>query len=105
MNKYILIIVAGTVLLATSCKKKRSEPDLLINEVPPFTKGVFLYSPAAWSFHHSSPDWHYPLTFNKPALMATTTVLTVINTAPIAGLSKIPWLYSTPAASGRVTTL
>jgi len=27
MKKYILIILAGTVLLATSCKKKRSEPE------------------------------------------------------------------------------
>lgn len=44
-------------------------------------------------------------TFNIRALMATTTVLTLINTAPIAGLSIIPKLYRTPAASGSAITL
>jgi glucose/arabinose dehydrogenase len=36
MNKYILIILAGTVLLATSCKKKRSEPET--TQLPETTK-------------------------------------------------------------------
>jgi hypothetical protein len=31
-------------------------------------------------------------TFNILALMATTIVLIVINTAPAAGLNRIPWL-------------
>ena len=45
------------------------------------------------------------LTFNMLALMATTIVLTVINTAPAAGLNNIPILYNTPAANGNATTL
>ena len=31
-----------------------------------------------------------PLTFDNPAFTATTTVLALISTAPIAGLNKIP---------------
>ena len=37
--------------------------------------------------------------------MATTTVLTVIKTAPAAGLNKMPSLYNTPAANGNAITL
>ena len=44
-------------------------------------------------------------TLNRLALMATTIVLTVIKTAPAAGLSRMPCLYNTPAASGNATTL
>ena len=44
-------------------------------------------------------------TFNILALIATITVLTVINTAPAAGLNRIPNLYKTPAANGSATTL
>jgi hypothetical protein len=50
-----------------------------------------------------APVHHF--TFNKLALMATTTVLTVINNAPAAGLSKTPQWYNTPAAKGNATTL
>ena len=32
-------------------------------------------------------------------------VLTVIKTAPAAGLNKIPCLYSTPAANGNAIAL
>lgn len=44
-------------------------------------------------------------TFNIRALIATTTVLTLINTAPIAGLSMTPKLYNAPAAKGKAITL
>ena len=44
-------------------------------------------------------------TFSILALIATTIVLTVINTAPAAGLNNTPQLYNTPAARGRATTL
>lgn len=47
----------------------------------------------------------YLLTFSILALMATTIVLTVIKTAPAAGLNKIPCLYKTPAANGNATIL
>jgi hypothetical protein len=47
----------------------------------------------------------YGLIFSKLAFMATTTVLMLIKTAPAAGLNRIPWLYKTPAANGRATTL
>ena len=49
-------------------------------------------------------DSHIYFTFNKLALIATTTVLTVINTAPAAGLSNMPQLYHTPAAKGNAIT-
>ena len=42
---------------------------------------------------------------NILALIATTTVLTLMSTAPIAGLNMIPALYKTPAANGRAMTL
>lgn len=44
-------------------------------------------------------------TLSNLALMATTTVLTLINTAPTAGLSITPKLYKTPAAKGNAITL
>ena len=51
----------------------------------------------------------YPLSiyfiFNMLALIATTIVLTVIKTAPAAGLNKMPCLYKTPAAKGKAITL
>ena len=47
----------------------------------------------------------YFFTFKIFALMATTTVLTVIKTAPAAGLNKIPCLYKTPAANDKATKL
>lgn len=43
--------------------------------------------------------------FSILALIATTIVLTLIRTAPIAGLSITPALYRIPAASGRAMTL
>jgi hypothetical protein len=45
------------------------------------------------------------LTFNKLALMATTTVLIAINAAPAAGFNNIPHLYKMPAAKGNATIL
>src|SRR5215207_9248262 len=39
------------------------------------------------------------------ALIATITVLSDMRTAPTAGDSRIPWLASTPAASGMAITL
>ena len=48
------------------------------------------------------PTFIYDFIFNNPALIATTIVLTVMSPAPAAGLSRIPCLYSTPAARGRV---
>ena len=44
---------------------------------------------------------NYALNFNILASIATTTVLTVINAAPEAELSKILSLYITPAARGN----
>lgn len=46
---------------------------------------------------------HYPL--SNRALFATTIVLNDISTAPNAGLSRMPKLYSTPAASGIAIAL
>ena len=42
---------------------------------------------------------------SKRALMATMTVLADMSTAPMAGLSKRPQEYRTPAASGMARTL
>lgn len=47
----------------------------------------------------------YLFIFNILALIATTMVLTVIKTAPAAGLNTIPCLYKTPAANGSAITL
>ena len=47
----------------------------------------------------------YYLTFSVLALIATITVLTVIKTAPAAGLNITPNLYNTPAAKGNAITL
>jgi hypothetical protein len=38
------------------------------------------------------------LTLSKPALIVTITVITLMSTAPAAGLNKIPALYKMPAA-------
>lgn len=47
----------------------------------------------------------YHLTFKNFALIDTMTVLKDISTAPIAGLSNIPYLYRTPAANGIANAL
>ncbi len=49
--------------------------------------------------------WRRYFNLNIPALIATITVLRLINTAPAAGLKRIPCLYNTPAASGRAIIL
>lgn len=46
-----------------------------------------------------------PHTFKSRALIATTIVLIDISTAPIAGLSTMPILNNTPAASGIAIAL
>ena len=45
------------------------------------------------------------LDFNSWALIATMTVLKLINAAPIAGPITNPTLYKTPAANGIAITL
>jgi hypothetical protein len=56
---------------------------------------LFLYPDGIWN----------TLSFNNLALIATRIVLKDMNTAPSAGLSKIPEPYNTPAASGIAIAL
>src|SRR5215216_351835 len=88
MNKYILIILAGTVLLATSCKKKRSEPE---TPQPPVTTTPGTTNPPGTSVETNPPNSRYSPAFTGQTRANAVRTATAYQATVITSSLTSPW--------------
>src|SRR5215216_7052484 len=88
MNKYILIILAGTVLLATSCKKKRSEPE---TPQPPVTTTPGTTNPPGTSVETNPPNSRYSPAFTGQTRANAVRTATAYQATLITSALTSPW--------------
>ncbi len=88
MNKYILIILAGTVLFATSCKKKRSEPE---TPQPPETTTPGTTTPPGTSVETDPPNSRYSPAFTGQTRVNAVRTTTAYQATVIISSLTSPW--------------